>query len=211
MVNDEKRGFGYWMWKPALLKWADEQWPNHQILYVDAGFHIFLDKKMIVAFKDFLEKSYSCGGIAFEQHGLQEISWTKREIFDYFEISEEEKLNFQIYAGFILLPPGQKRRDIISEFYSLTKKDNGYLFNDNHDINQHFNFIETRHDQSIYSILCRKYNLATISDLTAPVPNPRFMFIAARNRTGLSATTNRHILKIARGLNRIRDWQNCDL
>ena len=198
------RGFGYWMWKPALLKWAHEKWPDKQILYVDAGFHIDRDKFLIADFREFLTQSFELGGIAFEQVGLTEECWTKREIFDYFESTDRDKKNNQMYAGFILLPPGKIRAQIISDFYNLTKYREGFLFNDSIELEQTERFLDTRHDQSIFSLLWRKYNLSIVPDLTAATNMKKFLFISARNRTGFSAKTPKYLLKLVRAVNKLR-------
>ena len=31
-IQNNRRGHGYWIWKPALLLWADKLFPKHQIL-----------------------------------------------------------------------------------------------------------------------------------------------------------------------------------
>ncbi len=202
--TNQLKGFGYWMWKPALLKWANDKWPDKQILYVDAGFHIDRNKTLIAEFSDFLNKSFEIGGIAFEQIGLTEERWTKREVFDFFGTLLQDRKNNQLYAGFILLPPGNVRTQITSEFYNLTKYRNGFLFNDCIELKQSNQFIETRHDQSIFSLLWRKYDLSVIPDLTKTANMNNFLFIAARNRTGLSAKVPIFLLKIMRAVNRVR-------
>lgn len=205
LKSNQKKGFGYWLWKPALLKWADQKWPEKQILYVDSGFHIDLKENLASDFSNFLKISFELGGIAFEQIGLQEECWTKKEIFDFFKCTSEDKVKNQLYAGFILMSPGRTRTFLVNEFYDLTKFRNGCLFDDNLDSNQSNNLIETRHDQSIFSILWRKYKLPTTPDLTSISNSGNFLFIAARNRTGLSANKPKVLLKLVRQVNKIRD------
>ena len=210
LSTQQKRGFGYWMWKPALLKWADEKWPNKQILYVDAGFHIDRNNKLVAEFGDFLMKSFEIGGIAFEQVGLQDECWTKQEIFDFFKYRSQYKKNNQLYAGFILMPPSEVRKQFTFQFYNLTKHENGFLFNDSITCKQSDRFIETRHDQSIFSILWRNHGLATSPDLTKTENINKFLFISARNKTGLPANIPKYLLKMMRGVNRVRsrDFKN---
>ena len=207
---NKKKGFGYWMWKPALLKWADKKWPDKQILYVDSGFNIDRKDHLVSQFDNFLKFSFQSGGIAFEQTGLQEECWTKNEIFNYFKVSVNDKLKNQLYAGFILMPPGKLRTSLVNEFYDLTKFRNGYLFNDVLEGKQSNKLIETRHDQSIFSILWRKYELPTTPDLTLSSNKENFLFIAARNRTGLSADKPKVLLKLIRGMNKLRDKISSD-
>jgi hypothetical protein len=202
---NQPRGFGYWIWKPALLYWADKKWPDKQILYVDAGFHIDEQENLIYNFRDFLRTSFEKGGVAFEQIGLKEEYWTKREIFDYFNCNYNDTQKNQLYAGFILMAPGEKRTQFTQEFYSLTKFKNGFLFNDVRYAEQSAKFIEPRHDQSIFSILWRKYGLSTTPDLTTISNIGNFLLIAARNRTGMSATKPKSLLKLIRLKNKIRD------
>ena len=208
LTQGENRGFGFWMWKPALLKWADEKWPDAQILYVDSGFHIDKNRKLIQEFRAFLNVSFQKGGIAFEQIGLREKYWTKLEVFEYFKIESKNQKANQLYAGFILMPPGNTRKKLFNEFYQLTKYRNGFLFNDTLSIQQSKEFFETRHDQSIFSILWRKYKLTVTPDLTRIENMNKFLFIAARNRTGFPANSPAFLLKVVRGINKL--WgQGC--
>lgn len=202
---NQSRGFGYWMWKPALLNWADKKWPDKQILYVDSGFHIDEKENLIYNFRDFLRTAFEKGGVAFEQIGLKEECWTKREIFDYFKCNYSDKQKDQLYAGFILMAPGKTRSQFTQEFYGVTKFREGFLFNDERNQEQSMKFIDTRHDQSIFSILWRKYGLSTTPDLTTSSNIGNFLFIAARNRTGISATKPEFLLRLVRLKNRIRD------
>lgn len=199
------KGFGYWMWKPALLRWADQKWPDHQILYIDAGFEINPKEELVSQFKDFLEMSWDLGGIAFEQMGLPDDEWTKVEVFDYLEVNQTHRSMNQLYAGFICLPPGRTRRKLTNDFYELTKIQNGILFNDDCVAQQARQFKEHRHDQSIFSILWRQYELETLEDLTTVNNSAHFLFTAARNRTGISAKNPKLMLKLLRILNKIID------
>jgi hypothetical protein len=200
-----RRGYGYWMWKPALLKWADEKWPDCQILYVDAGFEIGAGQYQSDVFKDFLNESWIRGGIAFEQLNLPEINWTKCEIFEYLNVDYDNRFCNQLFAGFICMPPGNQRKKLLQEFYNLTKVEQGFLFSDELRKKQDSSLIETRHDQSIFSILWRKYNLYTTADLTNQSNRGNFLFTASRNRTGISSSNPKFLLKLLRGFNKVID------
>ena len=200
-----KRGFGYWIWKPAILKWARVNFPNHQILYVDAGCEILVTKTLIDKFQKFLEASWDSGGVAFSQNGLSELSWTKSEVLQYHQITDEIAKSDQLYAGCILTIPSLAENQFIERYYQASIHDSGFLFNDDIRETQNQSFVEHRHDQSNYSLIWKKMDLHTIDDLCHKANKGNFLIYAARNRTSLPANSPELILKTSRVLNKIVD------
>lgn len=191
------KGLGYWMWKPAVLKWASENYPSHQILYTDAGFDINSTQNLINEFEKFLKNNWSLGSCAFRQVSFVEKYWTKKEVLNYFNSSSLIKSSDQVYAGFILMAPNKERKILIKDYYEAIRFDKGFLFNDSLRLNQIKGFIQHRHDQSILSCIWKKMNLNVESELVNYNNYGKFLMIAARNRTGLPANAGTVLLKSA--------------
>jgi len=201
----DTKGLGYWMWKPAVLKWAAENYPNHQILYIDAGFDINRNPSLIKEFEKFLKNNWSLGSCAFRQASFVEKYWTKKEVFDYFNSSPSIRFSDQVYAGFILMAPNKEREILIKDYCEAIRFDKGFLFNDSLRLNQIEGFIQHRHDQSILSCIWKEMNLNLESELVNFNNYGKFLMIAARNRTGLPANAGTVLLKSARVYSDFRD------
>lgn len=203
--HGDTKGLGYWMWKPAVLKWASENYPNYQILYIDAGFDINSTQNLIKEFENFLKSNWSLGSCAFSQASFVEKYWTKKEVLNYFNSSSLIRSSDQVYAGFILIAPSKDREIFIKDYYEATRFDKGFLFNDTFRLNQIDGFIQHRHDQSILSCIWKKMNLNLESELVNYSNYGKFLMIAARNRTGLPVNAGTTLLKSARFYNHFRE------
>lgn len=182
-----KRGHGYWAWKPEVLVWADLMFPNHQIIYVDAGSHLNLESS---TFMSQLEKwakiSENQGGLAWQLPHHAEKFWTKMELVKFLKPEGRDLESGQVQSGLIMLPPSKKRSILLSDWLYVALSKNGLMINDELQINQTPGFIEHRHDQSIFSLLWKKYKFPLIIDQTDPILNSNSPIIATRNNTSLT-------------------------
>ena len=180
------RGYGYWVWKTSVLTWAHKNFPNRPILYMDSGSHISREKKMVETFKAIL-LSHSENGLAWQLTDYIDKNWCKKEVIDYLKSPEKLLESGQVQSGFILLPPGEQRKQITFEFRQSALHKAGLLFSDEITKIQDENFIEHRHDQAIFSQLWKKYDFGLLTDRTSPQNFGNFPITAIRNNTGVSA------------------------
>lgn len=151
-----EKGNGYWLWKPYFIKKSLEMlnWEDF-LFYCDSGSYFINPIKPLIEIS--LSKRQDI--IAFELPCKEKI-WTKTDAFilmncDNPKYSESN----QRLASFILLKKSNFTMDFINEFLhyaqdvrliSDLKNQCGYSnFPD---------FREHRHDQSIFSLLSKKYN-----------------------------------------------------
>lgn len=165
ILNFNTNGFGYWIWKPqVILQTLDEMAWGDSLLYLDAGSH--LNKKGLLALEEYFEKvKESDAGILVTRLGknLIERKWTKGDVFTYFGCSKDIEITDtpQFQAGCVFI---NKRR----ETYKLIKrwKEAAEIYNLIDDspsnIEIFSDFISHRHDQSIFSVLCKMYKVETI-------------------------------------------------
>lgn len=156
----EKRGGGYWLWKPYfIMKTLENSNDGDYIFYCDSGAY-YIDKVKYLI--DDLEKSNQ-SIMAFELP-LIEKQWTKAELLkkmhcDYDEFKESN----QAIGGYILIKVNDESKEFFRQYLKLCC--NFDLINDEYiESDQLDSFIDHRHDQSIFSLLCKKYNLELFRD-----------------------------------------------
>jgi hypothetical protein len=174
------RGYGYWCWKPQIiLQELDKLADGDMLLYVDAGCHLnYRGKPRLLEYFKILQNSKR-GIVAFQAkppeiplvHDGRKLfdypnyAWTKGDLLDYFGIREhKEILNSQtIGAGIILVKKCGNSTDIIKKWIE-TFSYNFSLIDDSLSKSPNpAGFIEHRHDQAIFSILCLLNSVDTIS------------------------------------------------
>jgi hypothetical protein len=83
------RGYGYWIWKPYIIKKTLSSIDDEDILlYIDAG--SYLNKNGKERFFEYINivKKNESGLLTFELNGdaFKEKYWTKGDLFDYFNV-----------------------------------------------------------------------------------------------------------------------------
>jgi hypothetical protein len=164
------RGYGYWAWKPQVILQALEEMDDGDILlYADVGCH--LNKGGLERLKYYFDQAnLSETGLFVFQEAVKaeddnletiylhkEKIWTKGDIFNYFSVTDDKTIydSGQIIATTFFIKKNGKSLDIINKWLSIFK-DNFYLVDDSISrINNFEGFRENRHDQSIFSVLCK--------------------------------------------------------
>ncbi len=168
-IENNKRGYGYWTWKPyIILKLLNNINDNDIIIYADAGCTLNINgKKRLLDYIDIVSNS-KYGMLTF-QTNFKNIEYTKKDTIDYVYKENNNNSNMLI-ATVLILKKCKHSQNIINEWYRICS--NHYnLLDDSPSIQKNFdNFIEHRHDQSIFSLLCLKYKTESLDDETYP-PN----------------------------------------
>lgn len=171
------RGFGYWVWKPQIILQTLEEMNDGDLLqYSDVG--CWLNPAGGKRLHEYFELAASepSGVLAFQvkntfgdpsldRFSLPEYQWTKGDLFDYFAARGEKDITHteQIGAGVIFLKKCDTSRALLHEWLQVFE-DDFTLVDDSPSISPNFEgFREHRHDQSIFGILCKKYDVQTLS------------------------------------------------
>lgn len=163
------RGFGYWVWKPHIVRRKLENLDEDDVLlYTDIGCWLNKNgKQQLLRYVEKLRDS-SHGVAAFQNifsrdknnmkfYSLPECNWTKPDVFDHFSISESDVIykSEQIFSTAFFVKNNNAGRQVISNWENLYNE-SFFLFDDNYrrkpDV---VDFGEHRHDQSIFSILLK--------------------------------------------------------
>lgn len=157
-INKNRRGFGYWLWKPYLIKKnIDTMEDGDILLYSDSGCELGIqNKEKLLECFDLVKKEKL---MATHVAGQIEIKWSKKDLVEKIGVDEEKYLNsLQNQATVILLLVCPETRFLIKEWYDISC--DYHNIDDSPSISPNYDsFIEHRHDQSIFSLLTKKYNM----------------------------------------------------
>ena len=175
-MRSNKKGYGFWLWKPLILKNALEgKFGRYQrIFYLDAGSQFSLENQnSSKRFDDYLETVSTGGGLAFShragQFGIDDFSenaWSEPQLHTLLGSSQQIMQSPQIQAGCLFLT--DKTYPVILRWLEVAQTDNyRYLMGMERNLGVHPGLHYThRHDQSILSPLWKEAGLPIIADET---------------------------------------------
>ena len=177
------RGYGYWSWKPeAILMALDRIQDEDCLLYIDAGCHLNdRGKKRLLEYFKILEQEET-GIVTFKAIQPTEDNsslvydgrklfdqpnyrWIKGDLLDYFgEKDNPSVVNDQaIGSGIIFVRKCDRAIRIIREWQKIIWH-HFNLLDDTPSVSANLaGFIEHRHDQAIWTLLCLKHRVKTLS------------------------------------------------
>jgi hypothetical protein len=164
--KNDTHGYGFWIWKPYLvLKTLSIMKDGDIMLYADAGCH--LNIKGINRMKEYIsivERS-KYGIISFQMIHCEERKYTKTDVLEYLKIESDIRESGQLVGGVFVLKKCEHVEKIVNLWYqtccqyNLVNDSLGTLPNDKE-------FIATRCDQSIWSVIRKKYGTELVPDET---------------------------------------------
>ena len=161
------RGFGYWCFKPQVILQSLRQINENDILiYADIGCEFV--KKGRLGLLERLKELENSDIMGFSMHHIEK-TWTKNDIFKHFGVQNNVQFtdSGQIAATVLFMKKSPKTLQIITEWLEIFKK-HWHLVDDNPSSTPNdISFKENRHDQSIWSILNKKYKLKNFDDFWA--------------------------------------------
>jgi hypothetical protein len=159
-ISKNKRGYGYWLWKPYLIQKTMSLLNDGDILmYLDAGCEIDIrNKNEIEKYFEIVKKDYICGTLTSDH---PERKWCKMDLLIKLDMVDNDEVldSIQRQAGAQLIYVCNKTRELINEWYTIVSNDY-HMIDDTKSIAPNYPiFKEHRHDQSTFSLLTKKYNL----------------------------------------------------
>ena len=174
------RGYGYWAWKPQIILQTLRKMENGDVLqYTDVGCH--LNPKgnwRLLEYFSLTDKSNS-GILAFQAKApelplpydgrqlfdLPDFQWIKGDLLDYFHIRNDESIikAQTIGATIIFIKKTADSLRLVKEWCAVADFDFS-LIDDSPSKSPNLpGFIEHRHDQAIFSLLCKINKVETLS------------------------------------------------
>jgi len=198
-IQDNKIGYGFWIWKPyIILQQLEKMKEGDILLYLDCGCEANFHAKEKM--REFLE-IVKTKNILLTTSELPEKEWTKRDLLVQLDCDKEFIVNSDQYqGGIILISKNDAIVNIIKEWYKLCCNYD-YINNSVSTIENYKEFKNHRNDQSILSILCKKKGFLNNNDIdpTWFGKSPRFYkiknvpIIGNRNISSKSLISNLHV------------------
>ncbi len=175
----KKRGYGYWIWKPYFISKILDEIDNEDIIhYVDIGCHlidknfkrfyeyleIISDKdKWLLPFQYHINKKNFPKKIFFPER--EEYKFTKADLLNYFDYLNDKEIidSPQYWAGSFFIKKNDFSIKFVNEWLNIFYERFDLVDDTPSKIKNYDGFVENRHDQSVYSLLCKKYKLTSLS------------------------------------------------
>ncbi|MBL0012232.1 MAG: hypothetical protein IPP30_00240 [Flavobacterium sp.] len=164
------RGYGYWCWKPQIILQAFELMNEGDVLqYTDIGCHLNpkgrprleeyfnitkCSENGILAFTNKVESELLPNEIFYD---YDDLNYTKMDLSGYFGIADNITLlkKPQFGSGIIFFRKDAKTIQFVEDWSKVYATDFKLVDDTPSVIPNHPSFIEHRHDQSIFSLLCK--------------------------------------------------------
>jgi hypothetical protein len=178
------RGWGFWLWKPFIIKKTMESMKDGDILlYLDCGCELNNNKKDELLHCINIVKQDKIMGTPTRVENDRE--WNKMDLIVKMNMNNTQLDTRQRQTGAILFLVCEETRKFADEWYTIGC--DYHNIDDSPSIKQNFqHFVEHRHDQSIFSLLTKKYNLYSSVNLKG--------IYYIRNRNGKSELSNKYLL-----------------
>jgi len=91
------------------------------------------------------------------EQGFIEKNYTYKELFDYFDISQDSQFgnSLQLQAGHMFFKKNRDSKDYFNQYRKILDENIELITDSYNQKNQIDSFIENRHDQSIFSLLSK--------------------------------------------------------
>lgn len=196
LLESFERGYGYWLWKPYLIDHYLKKIPRGEgLLYLDSGCEFNINEVSSVRFSKYMELAKNKGSIAFSlgknfyDPDFSELKWTKRATLEYLRVENDLLNQSQIQATAIFIVSCQNNFDFLKSWMDVCETEEYRYLLDSFEAESD-NFIEHRHDQSIFSCLYKKTEKFRLENEIYFGPDwqksgANFPIWGKRNRTGL--------------------------
>lgn len=154
-IRANKRGFGYWIWKPVVVQMAlKEAEENDLVVYCDSGCSIVpnFDHKMLEYYRVLLH-SGNHDVLAFQMKH-KACHWTKGDVFQAVGVEMDEHA-LQLTASVLLVRKTSQSVALIDDWAKLTQENLRNLTDEPSLKPNHLLFQAHRHDQSVWDLVAR--------------------------------------------------------
>lgn len=191
-LRPDVRGYGYWCWKPqAILQALNSIEYGDLLLYLDVGCH--LNARGVNRLDDYfrIAQSAESGVLAFQTIApvfpllhdgrplldLTEKLWTKGDVLDYFRVRNNPEVadTQQFGSGVMLFRKCKKSEGFLEDWMNAISHSFSMLDDSPSTSENAHGFIEHRHDQSLFSILCKINKVDRVSSYEYWYPHKNSM------------------------------------
>ena len=166
-LRNDVRGYGYWMWKPIIIKQTFDLIEEGDIvLYVDSGNTVIhsLDYLIQEAVKNDIVLFDNRDG-NYQKTTNKNRQWTKRDCYVLMDCDEEKYYaSPQVDAAYQIYKKNDRTIKFIDEYIGYCCNEN--IISDLKNITKDNlpEFLDHRHDQSILSLMAVKHNISLLTE-----------------------------------------------
>lgn len=176
------RGFGYWCWKPFIILKTLENLKDGDILvYADVGCHI--NKEGEKRFYEYLDIVIEHKALCYKSHWV-EAHYTKADLFNYFDKLKDKNITDTSMrpATICIFEKNDINLEFVNKWLQVFYDDFSLVDDTPSKLPNLDGFIEHRHDQSVFSIFSKIYNVSTVYAGEFEVNSKNFPFNALRDK-----------------------------
>ena len=166
-IEKNRVGYGCWLWKSYLvMKTLSSMKDDDILIYADAGCHLNIQghTRLQDYFRIVEESQY--GILSFQMSHLPEKQYTKSDVLKHFDTDSNSG---QLVGGIFIIKKCPHVNKIVELWYK-TCCDYHLLDNSPSIIPNDKTFIDNRYDQSIWSVIRKKYGTEILEDETYSAP-----------------------------------------
>lgn len=161
-ILNQSKGSGYWLWKPYIILDALlRSEPGDIIMYSDSASYFIKPANELFELLD----THNQDIIPFELE-FPESAWTKRDAFTLCDVDEQITKDTRQRCGSpIIIRNSDFSKSFFNEFLKIASDPRSITDQSNELGQSNFpNFVAHRHDQSLFSLLSKKYGLIAFRD-----------------------------------------------
>jgi hypothetical protein len=183
-IENNKRGYGYWIWKPYIILKTLKQMQEGEILfYLDVGCEV---KNETDGKSKLLEMVRACDkhDILYTSTNHDTKSYTKMDLLEHMNMNKHSIKDSTMHqAGLLCIKNIPTTRNMVKEWYQIASQ---YRLLDDtaSSAPNDPTFIEHRHDQAIFSLLIKSDKYKNRMDTPANLLNDYSPFLLSRKKTG---------------------------
>ena len=153
-MRSHPRGFGYWIWRPFLLRALLESLPEGDVVvYLDAGCELNVTRESAARLDSYVADAQERGFLAMRTD-FPMAAWTKADLLYATDATSRQHTSALIEPGVMLIPAVSDNVERMSVWGEWCERDDRHFLDDSpSEIPNDPSFIEHRHDQSILTSL----------------------------------------------------------
>tara|TARA_A100001015_G_C15010408_1_gene722799 strand:+ start:181 stop:1485 length:1305 start_codon:yes stop_codon:yes gene_type:complete len=184
-ITENKRMFGYGIWKPYLvLKTMEKLQDGDSLFYADSGCEFDLDCENVKANYEILTQRMELHTVYVNATNCNhDRQMNKMDLVDFLDMTHHPGFleDYQIQATTFLIVKNNRTIDFVKQWYEVCC--NYHMIDDTSSVLPNIpEYNEHRHDQSVFSLLMKKMNLANFSVLQEFSLD--YLICLNRNRSG---------------------------
>ncbi len=161
-ILSQDRGNGFWLWKPYIIKKTlDSLQQNDYLIYLDSGAFYMNNVQYLIKVMEKEKQDI----MAFELP-FKERHYSKRDVFICMGCDEPRYTDTnQRMATMIIIKKTNRAQCFTNEWLQFAQMEDIITDAKNHMGKYNYNgFVDNRHDQSVFSILSKKYKIKAFRD-----------------------------------------------